>query len=52
VGLPLYILAGLAVVGFSMSFWPRLLAQGLFEAQEALSRVIGFLAPIPNPYGS
>jgi flagellar biosynthetic protein FliR len=48
VGMPLYILAGLAVVGFSMSFWPRLLDQGLYEAQEALARVLALAAPGPQ----
>ncbi|MDR2141170.1 MAG: flagellar biosynthetic protein FliR [Deltaproteobacteria bacterium] len=45
VGMPLYILAGLVVVGFSMDFWPRLIGQGLFEAQQALARALGLLAP-------
>ncbi|MDR2422673.1 MAG: flagellar biosynthetic protein FliR [Deltaproteobacteria bacterium] len=47
VGMPLYILAGLLVIGFSMSFWPRLLGQALFEAQEALSRVLAILGQAP-----
>ncbi|MDR1395691.1 MAG: flagellar biosynthetic protein FliR [Deltaproteobacteria bacterium] len=46
VGMPLYILAGLGLIGLSMDFWPRLIGQGLFEAQEALKRVLEFLAPI------
>jgi flagellar biosynthetic protein FliR len=46
VGMPLYILVGLAVLGFSMDFWPRLVGQGLYEAQEALKRITGFLSPI------
>ncbi|MDR1083606.1 MAG: flagellar biosynthetic protein FliR [Deltaproteobacteria bacterium] len=45
VGMPLYILAGLALIGFSMDFWPRLVGQGLFEAQEALTRVLDMLSP-------
>ncbi|MDR2386282.1 MAG: flagellar biosynthetic protein FliR [Deltaproteobacteria bacterium] len=45
VGMPLFIMVGLALMGFSMDFWPRLVAQSLFEAQEALSRLIGFFAP-------
>jgi flagellar biosynthetic protein FliR len=45
VGMPLYILVGLAVLGFSMDFWPRLVGQGLYEAQEAIGRIMGFLSP-------
>jgi flagellar biosynthetic protein FliR len=45
VGMPLFILAGLAVTGFTMSFWPRLIAQGLYEAQEAMARILEILAP-------
>jgi flagellar biosynthetic protein FliR len=45
VGMPLYILAGLLVIGFSMDFWPRLIGQGLFEARQALARALGLLAP-------
>jgi flagellar biosynthetic protein FliR len=44
VGMPLYILAGLGVLSYSMDFWPRLIGQGLYEAQEALSRLIGYLS--------
>jgi flagellar biosynthetic protein FliR len=47
VGMPLYILAGLSVIGFSMNFWPRLLGQSLFETQEALTRILDFLALRP-----
>jgi flagellar biosynthetic protein FliR len=46
VGMPLYILVGLALIGFSMDFWPRLIGQALFEAQEALGRIISLLAPV------
>jgi flagellar biosynthetic protein FliR len=46
VAMPLYILVGLAILGFSMDFWPRLVGQGLFEAQEALRRVAGYLSPL------
>ncbi|MDR1080834.1 MAG: flagellar biosynthetic protein FliR [Deltaproteobacteria bacterium] len=46
VGMPLYILVGLAVLGFSMDFWPRLVGQGLYEAQEALKRIIELLSPL------
>jgi flagellar biosynthetic protein FliR len=45
VGMPLYILAGLALTGFSMDFWPRLVGQALFEVQVALGRLLGLLAP-------
>jgi flagellar biosynthetic protein FliR len=45
VGMPLFILVGLALMGFSMDFWPRLVGQALFESQEALKRLIGFFAP-------
>ncbi|MDR1308939.1 MAG: flagellar biosynthetic protein FliR [Deltaproteobacteria bacterium] len=45
VGMPLYILAGLALMGFSMDFWPRLIGQALFEAQEGLARLLGLFAP-------
>jgi flagellar biosynthetic protein FliR len=45
VGMPLYILAGLMLIGLSMDFWPRLVGQALFEAQEALVRVLWFLSP-------
>ncbi|MDR2460677.1 MAG: flagellar biosynthetic protein FliR [Deltaproteobacteria bacterium] len=45
VGMPLFILAGLVILGISMDFWPRLLGQGLFEVQEALKRFIEFITP-------
>jgi flagellar biosynthetic protein FliR len=45
VGMPLYILAGLLVMGFSLYFWPRLIGQGLYEAQEALKRCLEYLSP-------
>lgn len=45
VGMPLYILAGLAMLGLSMDFWPRLIGADLFRAQEALRRVLQFLSP-------
>jgi flagellar biosynthetic protein FliR len=45
VGMPLYILAGLALMGLSMDFWPRLMGAGLFGAQEALRRCLEFLSP-------
>jgi flagellar biosynthetic protein FliR len=46
VGMPLYILVGLALMGFSMDFWPRLIGQFLFETQEALKRLIQLFAPL------
>ena len=45
VGMPLYILAGLVLIGMSMDFWPRLIGQALFEAQEALGRLIALYGP-------
>jgi flagellar biosynthetic protein FliR len=45
VGMPLYILAGLAVLGLSMDFWPRLMGADLFRAQEALRRALEMLSP-------
>jgi flagellar biosynthetic protein FliR len=45
VGMPLYILAGLLLIGVSMDFWPRLIGRDLMEAQMALGRLIGLLAP-------
>jgi flagellar biosynthetic protein FliR len=45
VGMPLYILAGLALLGLSMDFWPRLMGADLFVAQEALKRCMEFLSP-------
>jgi flagellar biosynthetic protein FliR len=45
VGMPLFILVGLALMGFSMDFWPRLIGQALFEAQEALKRLLPFFSP-------
>lgn len=45
VGMPLYILAGLVLIGFSMDFWPRLIGQYLFEAQSALGRLIEIFSP-------
>jgi flagellar biosynthetic protein FliR len=45
VGMPLYILAGLFLIGLSMDFWPRLIGRDLMEAQMALGRLIGLLAP-------
>jgi flagellar biosynthetic protein FliR len=45
VGMPLFILAGLVVTGFSMNFWPRLIGQSLFESQEALGRLLELFRP-------
>jgi flagellar biosynthetic protein FliR len=45
VGMPLFILAGLVILGISMDFWPRLLGQGMVEVQEALKKVLEFVAP-------
>jgi flagellar biosynthetic protein FliR len=45
VGMPLYILAGLVLVGFSMDFWPRLVGQAIFEAQTGLNRLVGIWVP-------
>jgi flagellar biosynthetic protein FliR len=45
VGMPLFIMVGLAIMGFSLDFWPRLVGEAIFEAQEALKRLIGFFAP-------
>jgi flagellar biosynthetic protein FliR len=46
VGMPLYILAGLALIGLSMDFWPRLVGQALYEAQLALDRLIHLFGPV------
>jgi flagellar biosynthetic protein FliR len=43
VGMPLYILAGLVLIGFSMDFWPRQIGQAIFEAQTALTRLLDFM---------
>ena len=45
VGMPLYILAGLILIGFSMDFWPRLVGQALYESQLALGRLVGIFSP-------
>ena len=45
VGMPLYILAGLILIGLSMDFWPRLVGQALYEAQLALGRLLELFAP-------
>jgi hypothetical protein len=43
--MPLYILAGLALLGLSLDFWPRLMGADLFAAKEALGRVFEYLSP-------
>jgi flagellar biosynthetic protein FliR len=45
VGMPLFILAGLLILGVSMGFWPRLIGQSLFEAQQALERLLEIFKP-------
>jgi flagellar biosynthetic protein FliR len=45
VGMPLFILAGLAILGISMDFWPRLVGQGMVEAQLALKKVLAYVSP-------
>jgi flagellar biosynthetic protein FliR len=45
VGMPLYILAGLGLIGLSMDFWPRLVGQGFYEASLALKRILTFFGP-------
>jgi flagellar biosynthetic protein FliR len=45
VGMPLFILVGLFVIGLTMGFWPRLIGQALFESQEALKRLLVLFAP-------
>ncbi|MDR2198328.1 MAG: flagellar biosynthetic protein FliR [Deltaproteobacteria bacterium] len=49
VGMPLYILAGLALLGLSMDFWPRLMGADLFSAQEALKRCLEYFSPFQSP---
>jgi flagellar biosynthetic protein FliR len=49
VGMPLYILAGLVLIGFSMDFWPRLVGQAVYEAQLALGRLIEIFGPAAAP---
>jgi flagellar biosynthetic protein FliR len=48
VGMPLFILAGLVILGISMDFWPRLVGQGMFEVQVALKKVIAY---VTLPFG-
>jgi flagellar biosynthetic protein FliR len=45
VGMPLFILVGLVVLGFSMGLWPRLVGQSLYEAQLALGRLLELFKP-------
>jgi flagellar biosynthetic protein FliR len=45
VGMPLYILAGLGLMGLSMDFWPRLIGQALYEAKLALGRILVMFGP-------
>jgi flagellar biosynthetic protein FliR len=45
VGMPLFILAGLVILGISMDFWPRLVGQGMVEVQVALKKILGFVTP-------
>jgi flagellar biosynthetic protein FliR len=45
VGMPLYILAGLLIIGVSMDFWPRLVGQALYEAQLSLGRLAEIFSP-------
>jgi flagellar biosynthetic protein FliR len=45
VGMPLYILAGLALMGLSLDFWPRLMGADLMAAKQALERCFEYLSP-------
>lgn len=46
VGMPVYLLVGFIVMGFGLPWWPRLLGRALVEADQAMTRILGFLAPI------
>lgn len=48
VGVPVYILAGMVVIISSMLWWPQLLGEALYGADQAMDRVLGYLAPLPQ----
>jgi len=45
VGIPMYIIVGFSVMGFGMPWWPQLLGRYLLIADQAMSRIIGYLGP-------
>ncbi len=45
VGIPVYIIVGFIVIGFSLPWWPQLLGQALVSADATLGRLLGYLAP-------
>lgn len=46
VGIPVYIIVGLIVLGFSMPWWPQLLGRALIGSDLALGRILNILAPV------
>lgn len=46
VGIPVYIIVGFAVMGFGVPWWPQLLGRSLLMADQAMGRLLGYLAPV------
>ena len=49
VGVPVYIVAGFLLIGFSMPWWPQLMGEALYGADQAMDRVLNYLAPATLP---
>ncbi len=49
VGMPVYILVGFLVLGFGMPWWPQMLGRALLAADQAMGRILSFLAPLTLP---
>lgn len=46
VGIPVYILAGFGVLGFSLPWWPQLLGAALVHVDGTLDRLLNLFAPL------
>jgi flagellar biosynthesis protein FliR len=47
VGMPVYILVGFSVLGFSMPWWPEILGRLLVGVDGTLDRLLTYFAPLP-----
>lgn len=45
VGIPVYILVGMLIIGFGMPWWPKLLEGAMFSVDAGLDRLLGWFAP-------
>ncbi len=52
IGIPIYILVGFVILGFSLEWWPNLMSNALIIADEALGRLLEFFRPLETTSGA